>query len=135
MTYASAAIVSSACSGLFAANFLSVLFAVLLPVDTLSGEIDSGVIQTVASKPIRRADIVIGKWLGHAVIVISHNLAEVFQVADRIAVLYLGRLAAAGPASEFNTQSVVEYMTTGTSSRSNGSRDNGDAGGSAAARF
>ena len=39
--------------GLYAANFLSVLFAVLLPVDTLSGEIDSGVMQTVASKPIR----------------------------------------------------------------------------------
>src|SRR5678815_1997478 len=58
--------------GLYAANFLSVLFAVLLPVDTLSGEIDSGVIQTVASKPIRRADVVIGKWLGHAVIVMGY---------------------------------------------------------------
>ena len=33
----------------------SVLFAVLLPVDTLSGEIDSGVMQTLASKPIGRA--------------------------------------------------------------------------------
>ena len=54
---------------------------------------------------------------GHAVIVISHNLTEVFQVADRIAVLYLGRLAAAGPASDFDTQSVVELMTTGTSAR------------------
>ncbi len=54
---------------------------------------------------------------GHAVIVISHNLNEVFQVADRIAVLYLGRLAAAGPAADFDTQSVVELMTTGTSAR------------------
>ena len=53
-------------AGLYAANFLSVLLAVLLPVDTLSGEIDSGVMQTLASKPIRRADIVLGKWLGHA---------------------------------------------------------------------
>jgi ABC-type transport system involved in multi-copper enzyme maturation permease subunit len=67
--------------GLFAANFLSVLFAVLLPVDTLSGEIDSGVIQTVASKPIRRADIVIGKWLGHAVIVMGYVLLLVLGVA------------------------------------------------------
>jgi len=54
---------------------------------------------------------------GHAVIVVSHNLTEVFQVADRIAVLYLGRLVAAGPASDFDTQSVVEVMTTGTSAR------------------
>ena len=61
-------------AGLYAANFLSVLFAVLLPVDTLSGEIDSGVMQTVASKPIRRADIVIGKWLGHAVLVTGYVL-------------------------------------------------------------
>jgi ABC-type transport system involved in multi-copper enzyme maturation permease subunit len=60
--------------GLYAANFLSVLFAVLLPVDTLSGEIDSGVMQTVASKPIRRADVVIGKWLGHAVVVTGYLL-------------------------------------------------------------
>jgi ABC-type sugar transport system ATPase subunit len=54
---------------------------------------------------------------GHAVIVVSHNLNEVFQVADRLAVLYLGGLAAAGPASDFDTQSVVELMTTGASAR------------------
>ena len=60
--------------GLYASNFLSVLFAVLLPVDTLSGEIDSGVMQTLASKPIRRAEIVIGKWLGHAVMVVGYLL-------------------------------------------------------------
>jgi ABC-type sugar transport system ATPase subunit len=51
---------------------------------------------------------------GVAVLLISHNLIDVFEVADRIAVLYLGRLAVAGPASEFDRQSVVEYMTTGT---------------------
>jgi ABC-type sugar transport system ATPase subunit len=54
---------------------------------------------------------------GHAVLVISHNLRDVFQVADRIAVLYLGRLAAVGPASDFDTQSTVELMTTGRSAR------------------
>jgi ABC-type sugar transport system ATPase subunit len=59
---------------------------------------------------------------GHAVIVISHNLNDVFQVADRIAVLYLGRLVAIGPAAEFDTQAAVELMTTGsTSRRGNGS--------------
>ena len=60
--------------GLYAANFLSVLLAVLLPVDALSGEIDSGVMQTLASKPIRRADIVLGKWLGHGLIVAAYLL-------------------------------------------------------------
>jgi D-xylose transport system ATP-binding protein len=50
---------------------------------------------------------------GVAVLLISHNLIDVFEVADRIAVLYLGRLAVSGPASDFDRQSVVEYMTTG----------------------
>jgi D-xylose transport system ATP-binding protein len=54
---------------------------------------------------------------GHAVLVVSHNLSDVFRVADRIAVLYLGGLAAVGPAADFNTQTAVELMTTGRSSR------------------
>src|ERR1700691_1687113 len=53
---------------------------------------------------------------GLAVMVISHNLNDVFEIADRIAVLYLGRMVAEGPASDFDRQSVVEYMTTGSSS-------------------
>jgi Cu-processing system permease protein len=61
-------------AGLYAANFLSVLFAVLLPVDALSGEIESGVMQTLASKPITRAEILLGKWLGHLAIVAAYLL-------------------------------------------------------------
>ncbi len=54
---------------------------------------------------------------GVAVMVISHNLNDVFEVADRIAVLYLGRMVAQDKASAFDRQSVVEYMTTGTVGR------------------
>ena len=54
---------------------------------------------------------------GVAVVVISHNLNDVFEVADRIVVLYLGRSVAEGPASTFDRQSAVEYMTTGAASR------------------
>jgi D-xylose transport system ATP-binding protein len=50
---------------------------------------------------------------GVAVLVVSHNLVDVFEVADRIAVLYLGQLVVSAPASEFDRQSAVEYMTTG----------------------
>ena len=57
---------------------------------------------------------------GIAVLVVSHNLTDVFQVADRIAVLYLGRLASVGPASEYDTASVVDLMTTGASQRTQG---------------
>ena len=60
--------------GFMAANFLSVMFAILLPIDTLSGEIDSGVMQTLASKPIDRAQIVLGKWAGHLVLALAYLL-------------------------------------------------------------
>lgn len=50
---------------------------------------------------------------GLAVMVVSHNLNDVFAVADRIAVLYLGRMVAEDRASAFDRQSVVQYMTTG----------------------
>jgi ABC-type sugar transport system ATPase subunit len=57
---------------------------------------------------------------GTAVIVISHNLNDVFEVADIVAVLYLGQMVATGPASEFDRQVIVDYMTTGQSSRTAG---------------
>ncbi|HVS67481.1 MAG TPA: ATP-binding cassette domain-containing protein [Mycobacteriales bacterium] len=50
---------------------------------------------------------------GLAVIVVSHNLNDVFAVADRIAVLYLGHMVAEEAASTFDRQSIVELMTTG----------------------
>jgi len=54
---------------------------------------------------------------GVAVLVISHNLTDVFAVADYIAVLYLGRIAGSGPAADFDTHSTVELITTGRASR------------------
>jgi ABC-type sugar transport system ATPase subunit len=54
---------------------------------------------------------------GLAVMVISHNLNDVFEVADRIAVLRLGRMVAQADASSLDRETVVDYMTTGASSR------------------
>ncbi|HEX6755014.1 MAG TPA: ATP-binding cassette domain-containing protein [Mycobacteriales bacterium] len=52
---------------------------------------------------------------GLAVILISHNLNDVFEVADNIAVLYLGRMAAQVPRSEVTSNQVVELITGGRS--------------------
>lgn len=54
---------------------------------------------------------------GIAVIVISHNLNDVFAVANRIAVMHLGTLVSQGPISNYDTTSAVELITTGESSR------------------
>jgi D-xylose transport system ATP-binding protein len=59
---------------------------------------------------------------GIAVLVISHNLTDVFAVADRIAVLHLGTLISSGPASDYDTASAVDLITTGGTTRDRASR-------------
>jgi ABC-type sugar transport system ATPase subunit len=51
---------------------------------------------------------------GVAVLLISHNFNDVFEVADRIAALYLGRLAGTAKTSDINNQQAVELITTGS---------------------
>jgi ABC-type transport system involved in multi-copper enzyme maturation permease subunit len=60
-------------AGLYAANFLIVMTSALLSVDTVSGEVASGAIQSLATKPVSRASIIIGKWLGTLVIVLAYS--------------------------------------------------------------
>jgi Cu-processing system permease protein len=50
--------------GLYAVNLLAVLMTILTSVDTLSGEIASGTIQAIATKPISRWQVLMGKWFG-----------------------------------------------------------------------
>ncbi len=74
-------------AGLYAANFLALMSAVLLPLDTLSGEIASGVAQTLASKPVRRSEIVLGKWLAYVLVTAVYVVGlagGVLSVAHRI---------------------------------------------------
>ncbi len=48
---------------------------------------------------------------GYAVIMISHNLADVFKVADSIAVLYLGNMVAQLKTKETTYNDVIGYIT------------------------
>jgi ABC-type sugar transport system ATPase subunit len=54
---------------------------------------------------------------GLAVMIVSHNMNDVFEVADRIAVLRLGHMVAERPAAELDRRSVVDLMTSGVSTR------------------
>jgi ABC-type sugar transport system ATPase subunit len=54
---------------------------------------------------------------GLAVMLVSHNMNDVFEVADRIVVLRLGHVVAERPAAEMDRQIVVDLMTTGASTR------------------
>jgi len=53
-------------AGLYVVSFLGVMLAVLTSVGTLSGEISSHTMQSLAVKPLRRGVLVLGKWLGLA---------------------------------------------------------------------
>jgi D-xylose transport system ATP-binding protein len=50
---------------------------------------------------------------GLAVILISHNLNDIFEVADDIAVLYLGAMVAQVPRADVTSNQVVELITSG----------------------
>src|SRR5690606_40407508 len=71
----------------------------MLPVDTVSGEIDSGVMQTLASKPIRRAEILLGKWLTYWLMTAGYLLLMAGGIAGIMYVLagFEARIAPALP--------------------------------------
>lgn len=58
--------------GLFTTSFLIAVTAVLAGAGTISGEIDSGVIYGVLSRPIRRAELALGKFLGIATLLVGY---------------------------------------------------------------
>jgi ABC-type sugar transport system ATPase subunit len=54
---------------------------------------------------------------GHAALMVSHNMNDVFEVADRVAVLRLGKLVALRPVADLTPQIAVDLMTSGVSDR------------------
>ena len=63
--------------GFYAIDLLAVLMTVLTSVDTISGEIASSTIHAIATKPVHRWQLLLGKWLGFAAM-ISFYIALVF---------------------------------------------------------
>ena len=55
--------------GMFVVNFLVVLVAILTTVGAISAEISLHTIQSIVTKPLRRSELLLGRWLGHAVMV------------------------------------------------------------------
>lgn len=61
-------------AGLYAVNLLVMLMSVLISVTAISAEIDSHTIEAMVTKPIRRWEVVFGKWLGFAVLIVMYIL-------------------------------------------------------------
>ncbi|MBX6395853.1 MAG: ABC transporter permease subunit [Alicyclobacillaceae bacterium] len=52
-------------AGLFFANFVVAYLVVFSSIGTISGELETGVLQTVLTRPIPRWQVYLGKWLGY----------------------------------------------------------------------
>jgi D-xylose transport system ATP-binding protein len=79
--------------------------------------------EPTAALGVRQTAMVLGvvkrlREEGHAVVVISHNLADVFEVADRIFVLRLGRKAGDFSAAQSSQEEVVGAITGASAGRS-----------------
>lgn len=59
---------------LYAGSMMTSLMAALTSCDTLSGEIVSGTIHAIATKPVRRWALVLGKWTGFVVLLGTYIL-------------------------------------------------------------
>jgi Cu-processing system permease protein len=57
---------STTVMGMYIANFLGALLGALSAIGAISGEIESGTFFATLTKPVRRAQVLLGKWLGFA---------------------------------------------------------------------
>ncbi|MBZ9714175.1 ABC transporter permease [Deinococcus multiflagellatus] len=62
----------SAMFGMYLVYFLGSLMAVLSTVGAVSGDIENGVMQSVLARPVSRAQLVLGRWLGFAAVNVAY---------------------------------------------------------------
>ena len=73
-------------AGMYAANLLVMVIAVLVSVTTISGEIDTHTFVTLITKPVRRWEVVLGKWLAFAALLTGYVL---FLAGGLMLIVYL----------------------------------------------
>lgn len=71
--------------GHYLASFITAFLAIFSSVGTISSEIDSGVIHAVVTKPLRRSSIVIGKFIGHTLLLVPYSA---FFFGSLVALIY-----------------------------------------------
>lgn len=99
--------------GLYFGSFIIAFLAVMAAVGSISGEIENGVIYSVVPRPLRRRDIIAGKFIGYTLMLSA--FASLFYVAVLLIVHYNTGLNApvqAGAISLFCLQPVILLAVT-----------------------
>lgn len=61
-------VVFSALFGMYLVYFLASLLSVLSTVAAISGDLETGVMQSIIARPVSRAQLVLGRWLGFTLV-------------------------------------------------------------------
>jgi Cu-processing system permease protein len=67
-----ASVAFSAIFGMYLVYFLGSLMSVLSTVGAVSGDIENGVMQSILSRPVSRAQVVLGRWLGFSTVNVAY---------------------------------------------------------------
>ncbi len=59
---------------MFMFSFVVALSASAIASPAVSAEVDSGVLQTVVTRPLRRSDVILGKWAGLAALLAAYSV-------------------------------------------------------------
>jgi Cu-processing system permease protein len=86
--------------------FLAAVMGIFAAIGTISGEVDGGTFQAILPKPIRRWEVVLGKWLGYALM-----LALYVGVVTAIVATEVGTITGHVPAGTVKTALVVIVAT------------------------
>ncbi len=75
----------------FMFSFILAMTAGFLAAPAVAGDIESGIAQAMLARPIRRADVIVGRWLGLAVVISGYAiLSGLLQIAVVTAIAGLG---------------------------------------------
>jgi len=73
----------------FMFSFVLAMTAAFVGAPAVGGDLESGVAYAILARPLRRAEVVVGRWLGSAVVVVAYTVASGL-LAIGVAVLVSG---------------------------------------------
>ena len=80
----------------FMFSFVLAMTAAFVGAPAIGGELESGVALAILARPLRRAEVLLGRWLGSAVVVVAYTAAS-----GLLAIAVAARISGYGPPDPF----------------------------------